>query len=95
MVVVYYSDVVVVADSDDDKENNNKEATESGAVEFYCSDTLGYCVKMKVSKNELVVFKTQPDSANHQVTQMTDPKYLRFGITGFYAMPGEAQILEY
>lgn len=88
--------------SDDDDEGGKDSSgttkttgTDSGAVEFYCVDTNSYCVKMRVSKNELVVFKTQPDNANHQVTQMTDPKYLRFGITGFYAMPGEAAILEY
>ena len=75
--------------------NDDETATDSGAVEFKCADTNTWCVKMRASKNELVVFKTQPDSAEHQVTQMKDPKYLRFGITGFYAMPGENQLLEY
>ncbi len=68
---------------------------DSGAVEFWCADKNVWCIKSPVSGNELVVFRTMPDAATHRVTQMLDGNYLRFGITGFFAMPGEAQVLVY
>jgi hypothetical protein len=66
-----------------------------GALEFFCHDTRSWCVRVPAANNELVAFRTQPESASHRVTQMSAVGALRFGFTGFFALPGEAQVKVY
>lgn len=67
---------------------------DSGALRFKCADRT-FCVKIPIAHDELLVFPTQPNFVSHMVDRNDDPDLLRFGFTGWFAMPGEVQLTKY